>query len=479
MTLVAIFLVNAGLAFALSLVLASLLGPDAFGRYAIAVSITLVIYTGLFEWLRLSTARFYSRKTQTAARGVRSTLDLAYWVCGAVLGLLSALVIGLGPEPGLSRGLLAAAAFCGLAYGFSEYRLALSRALFLERPYVILAFTRAMLGFLAAAGLAYATREPAYVLGGFALATLLPILLVRGRLADPHAGWRLFERDRLLLFARYAVPLVAASALYQLLPLINRTVLASRDGFTEAGYFALVSELTTRLFQNLGAALDLVLFQLAVRAEEQHGREEAERQVARNAGIIAAIVIPAAAGLWLVWPAFEAIFIPQAFRGHLDGTVPLLVPALAGFALLQYALNPFFQLRHRTAPVVMAALAAVVVNVGVILAWPRLGGSVGFAAAQIAGVAAGLAVLLALAIADGARLPWRDFAVAMGGAAAMTLLLLPTRGLFAPVTALLVQVAAGGGVYLALALAFDLAGCRTLLRQALNRRAGGPGTPGR
>lgn len=59
----------------------------------------------------------------------------------------------------------------------------------------------------------------------------------------------------------------------------------------------------------------------------------------------------------------------------------------------------------------------------------------------------------------------------------MTLALLPTRGQFPPLVALLGQVAAGGAIYIAIAIAFDLAGLRTLLRQALNRRPGLPAAP--
>ena len=251
MMLVVIFLLNAALSFALSLALASLLGPGGFGRFAIGLSITLVINTVLFEWLRLSTTRFYGERTRIEEPGVRATLDRAYLASGVALGLLTAGLVGSGFHPGVSGGLLAGACFCGLAYGFCEYRMALSRARFLERPYAMLGLMRACLGFLLAAGAAYLWADPALVLVGAAVAALLPIAAVHRVLADQ--GDAAFDRTRLAGFARYALPLVAASALYQLLPLLNRTMLAERSGLAEAGYFALASELATRLFQNLGA----------------------------------------------------------------------------------------------------------------------------------------------------------------------------------------------------------------------------------
>ena len=97
----------------------------------------------------------------------------------------------------------------------------------------------------------------------------------------PISGDDAANAAALARFARYAVPLVAANAVYQLMPLLNRGLLASRDGFVEAGYFALISEIATRLFQNLGTALDIVLFQLAVRIDEAMTRGEVGKQAAR------------------------------------------------------------------------------------------------------------------------------------------------------------------------------------------------------
>ena len=471
MTLVATFLVNAGLSFALSLVLASLLGPDAFGRYAIGLSIAVTINTVLFEWLRLSTSRFQSERAQVETPAIRRTIELTYWLSGAGLAALTAAALAVEPSGGLSRPLLVAAAACGLAYGFCEYRMALARALFRERSYVALAFLRAFFGFVLSAGAAYASGDPVLALAGTAISAILPILIVQHTLrAPPGIAVATFDRTILASFARYALPLIAASALYQFMPLINRSLLAGRDGFVEAGYFALVSELATRLFQNLGAALDIVLFQIAVRADEQQGRAAAERQISRNAAIVAAIVLPAAAGLLVVWPAFEAIFVPQSFRGHLAGSVPYLIPALGLYALIQFAVNPFFQVRRRTGPVVAAALVALAVNVGAILLWPRLPGAPGFALGQLAGLASGFVVLTGLAIAAGARLPWRDLALSAAAAGIMALALMPLRDLGGPAMTLLVQVALGGALYGCLALAVDLCGCREIVARVSGRR---------
>ena len=68
MKIIAAFLVNAGLNFALGLLVARFLGPDEFGRYAVAMAVAVVINTAFFEWLRLSTTRFYSGEPHAGER---------------------------------------------------------------------------------------------------------------------------------------------------------------------------------------------------------------------------------------------------------------------------------------------------------------------------------------------------------------------------------------------------------------------------
>ena len=175
---------------------------------------------------------------------------------------------------------------------------------------------------------------------------------------------------------------------------------------------------------------------------------------------MAAIVFPAAAGLVAGWPSFEALFVPAAFRGRIAPAMMLLIPALAAFALIQYALNPVFQLRRRTAPVIAAAAIAVAVDLALVLLWPGLAGPEGFAMAQLAGVGLGCVALGAAAMASGAALPWRDLARAAAATAVMVAAVWPLRHLASPAVTLAIQVALGAVVFGALALALDIAGGR-------------------
>jgi O-antigen/teichoic acid export membrane protein len=160
------------------------------------------------------------------------------------------------------------------------------------------------------------------VLAGSALSCAGAIILARRALRDSGAGWRLARKDLAAGFAGYALPLVVANVLYQLIPLVNRGWIAARDGYGEAGYFSLAADIGLRLFMLAGSALDILLFQIAVRTDHERGRAEAEAQIARNLALVWALLLPFAAGFWLALPALEALIVPRRFAAPSRPTPP-------------------------------------------------------------------------------------------------------------------------------------------------------------
>jgi O-antigen/teichoic acid export membrane protein len=469
MTIVAAFLVNAGLNFALGLLVAKFLGPDEFGRYAVAMAVAVVINTVAFEWLRLSATRFYSEERRRSDPGLRATLDLGYAAVSLSLMGLVGVAYFLRLDLGMPAALLAAAAAAGIGMGLFDYRAALARARFLDRSYAALVLSKNAAAFALMVGGAFLFRNAALVLMGAALSGVAALLVARRALADPDLRLGLAGRRHLKTFWTYAAPLVAANLLYQLMPLMNRAALAYTDGYAEAGKFSLAADLGLRLFMTLGSALDILLFQIAVRTEETHGRAEAERRIAHNLAVVAALLLPLAAGFWAVLPAFEALLVPQAFRGAFSAYTTLLIPAFVAFALIQYALNPTFQVRTRTAPAVLAALVGLAANAALLPVLLKIMGPTGVAAAQLAGLVLGAIFLAALAVRSGGlKLPWRDLGLMALATAVMSAAVLPLRGIGSPALALALAATLGVTVYAALAYALDLASARTLLRARLD-----------
>ncbi|WP_310351126.1 polysaccharide biosynthesis C-terminal domain-containing protein [Methylobacterium sp. BE186] len=478
MAVIAAFVLNAGLNFILGLVIAKLLGPADFGRFALATAGAIVINTVLFEWLRLSATRFYSARVRANEPWIRHGLDRAYAALALLLLAGALLCAGFGIEGGPeSRGaLLAGTALAALGIGVFDYHAALARARFDGGLYLGLVALKNALAFALMAATAWYLPHPSYVLVAFAIGQCATVFLLRGPLRDPSVPvQRVRLRETWRLFLIYGLPLIAANAIYQAMPFFNRATLAAQAGFAEAGYFALAADVTLRSLSTLGTALDLLLFQIAVRAEEHHGAAEAERQVARNAATVVALLLPCAVGFWAILPALQALVVPEAYRGPFAIYAVLLVPGLFCLSLMHFALNPVFQIRRKTMPVIAAAFLGLAVNGIGLLVLPSRFGPAGIALAQTAGLGAAFLGLALRALTGPNRLvlPWREIAAAAAACLAMGLALAPFRDL-PPATALALCVPLGMVLYGALVWAFDIAGLRGAVEDRIRGRHPAP-----
>ena len=319
MRIVITFLLNAGLNFAVGLVVAAILGPASYGRYAVWASTGALLATGLFEWLRLSTARFYGDAQRSAAPALRPTLDAAYRVLTLLLVAGGVLALGLPGRFGVTAGLAAAVVLTAVANGAFDFSTALARARFRDRDYATLVVGKGLLGLSCAGLAAWVSHDPVVVLGAQAAGTLGAMLPVRRSLDERGAAAKI-DHALLRRFAAYGVPVVAANVLFQSMLLMNRSAAAARFGFAASGHLSLATDLELRILLAMGAAIDVLVFQLAVRSEAAGGRQAAAAQVRSNMVVVAAVLLLLAVGFAAVLPAFAAVVVPLRFQ---DGFMPL------------------------------------------------------------------------------------------------------------------------------------------------------------
>ena len=452
---------NAAANFVIGLLVAKFLGPEAFGEFALALALGVVVQIGAFDWIRLAAARF--------GDGARATLDasFAFLALAVAVPALGALFSGLSLR--LSSELLGLALLAAVVNGFFDDRQALVRARFEDGLYARLLLTKNLLSAILTIGGAWLTGSAAVAVAGVCLA-------MAGAMASAHQVLRVEARAQAaaraslaLDYLRYAKPVVAASLLYLLLGLFNRSLVAERHGFAEAGQFSLAFDMGQRIVGSLGVMLDVVLFQLAVRADGESG-EDAKAQVARNMGLVHALLTPACVGLWLVSPSLERIAAPLAFRGPFDLYFTLLLPGFLCFGLSVYAIAPVFQIARRTAPLIAAALGACAADLALLALLPPQAQSI--AVAQTGAMAAGFLCLCAFAMAGPTRWPGaRDLLAPLLGAVLMAAALAPLRGWEPGLITLLAQSLGGLAIYGAVMVGLDACGLRALARDALRFRS--------
>ena len=474
MWMMLVFTVNSLLNFVVSLLVAKFLGPAEYGRFVLALLASVVIQLLLFDWLRFAATRFYSERERLQHPNVRATLDAAFgWIAFAA-NLAAFGVYASGLDLPLSPDLAGLAIGVSISNGLFDFACALLRARFLDKSYALLVVAKNALAFTLTVGGAFWFGSARVAIVGMMVSVLGALFAGRGGLIDEAARDGRAERALGMRFLAYGMPIISANIVYQSVPLLNRVLVSQSLGFAEAGQYSLAYEIGVRIVGAIGSALDVILFQLAVLHEKTTGPESARAQVSTNMGVVFAVVAPAVLGCWLILPSFEHLFVPESFRGPYAHYFALMAPALAAFALINYAINPAFQIAHRLAPLVIAALVAVIANLLAIGLLPTTRDASNYAVAQSISSLAGMAAVTAM-------LSWlepmwprpRDIFGVLAGCAAMLCAVAPLRGMPPGVAAMTAQILVGGAVYLAAVAALDIAGLRSLLRPKIAARLNG------
>ncbi|MCC3245713.1 lipopolysaccharide biosynthesis protein [Methylocystis sp. WRRC1] len=457
------FLVNTITNFFIGLVVAKFLGPEEYGRFALAFAIAVVVQTALYDWLRLSATRFYSERTRDSAPAVRATMDASFLGVTLFLFLSTGLYALIGPELDFESDLILLALLTATANGLFDYSTALARARFHDHAYGRLLFVKNALALVLIGGGAFLFHSASVALAGGVASLFGTVLFTRAALRDPGAPFRAAELQTTKWLVAYSAPIVAAHLLYQAMPLASRSIVASVYDFAETGQFSLAYDLGMRAVMAFGSALDVLLFQIAVAAHEEHGEDRAKEQVARNMSVVFVFLLPACVGLWLVMPSVEALIVPGQFRGPFGHYLGLLLPGLFAMGFMSFGINPVFQIEKRTAPLIVAAVAAVVVSLALLFVLPWGRDASNLAIAQAGGYLAALAVTIYYALRAQPVWPsfWDVFA-ALVATGVMYLALAPMRAFEPGFFTMLLQIGTGAAIYGVMVVIFDIAGLRSI-----------------
>jgi O-antigen/teichoic acid export membrane protein len=450
-----------------------LMSAEEFGRYALALSASMLAHTLIFTWAEAAAFRFFA-----AARAEKRLADH--------FATLLALAIGLGAIVLFATGALLAfvgvredvAALSAFAAGAAVFRFLTritresDRAAFDIGRYAALETTYLAVGF--AAGVALLMQfdlGAAAPFAGLALAGGIIVLVDAPRLFARAKGGAP-SLNRATTYASYGAPLALALALDLGVQTIARFILAHQAGVASLGAFAAAFGLARPLdlvFMGAGAAFAPLL----LAAYEEKGAEAA-RAIARTTFVtLAAIAIPAAIGLALVAQPLATLMVGESLRVETAHVMPWLAIAgvFAGFNL--YYWSEAFQLTRRTGLRAAIMIAPGIVQLTLTLALTPIHGAAGAAMAAAAGAATG-SVMLAVLGKRLVALPLPIGQLVRIGAAtalmAATVLALPPAN---TIIGLGFTVTAGAAAYALAAIALDVLDVRAraaaLLQVAITR----------
>ena len=464
MRVLAAFFLNVLFNFAIGLLVAKFLGPEEYGRFALALATAMAVQAGFLDWVRLGATRFYSERARGEDPALRATLDVAFAVITAGLALGGACLFMTGVRFPLPNSLIALALAAAVANGLFDFNTALVRARFHDTLYVKLILIKNVMALALTGGGAFYFASAKMALVGGVISLSGSVIAARAALSDPGAEARLAHFDVAKSILRYALPIVTANLLYICIPLANRSLIAIYYGFSETGQFSLAYDIGTKAVQAIGSTLDVLLFQIAVAAHDRHGAEHAKQRIADNMAIVIAIILPSCVGIWLVLPSLQVLIVPTQYRGPFEQLLTLMMPGLFCFAMILYAINPIFQIAKRTAPLIAAAVVGCVADPLILLASPRTQDASRLAIAQSGAFFMAFVALVGLACLSKPVWPKaRDLAATILATVAMSAVLLPLRAQPPGLFVLVAQILAGVAVYGILLFVFDIASLRGLI----------------
>ena len=364
MLFAAVFFINAAGNFAFGIALSAVLGPAESGRYSTAALLAGTLSAGVFEWLRQSSLRFSGDHEGRA--DVAASLDLGYLLVMGLLFVAAGIAAASGYSFGLSTGIFMLTPLLAVGLSRVDFAGAVLRARDKAAPFAWLYGLRQLLAFGVVLIVAWRTHDATLTIAALTLCSILPALALSGQLRTPGAALSLASRRRLSEFFFYAKPIVVALVLYQLVILINRKVALTTLGAEATGQLSLASDLVQRLFFAMNTVPELLLFQYALKRDREEGQAAAKQQIGVNMVLSLALLAPMMAGFIAMMPTFETLLVPSAFHGEFARLGVEFAPGFLAFCVISSALNPVFQLGRTTWPVTIAALAALVVDLGLL-----------------------------------------------------------------------------------------------------------------
>lgn len=449
---------------------ARLLGPNAYGHYALVLAASSLAVSIGFTWLRMGLVRmlpaFESRR-----EAFFSALLRGYVVAMAVSLVAAAIVFAVTSDPVIHR-LIPLGVLLLWAQAAFELNLDVSVSRLEPVRYGLITLARSVVGVGSAWALARLGYGVEGVLVGVILGLLVPLVWTG---PGNWAGASIRAADPMILreVMAYGFPLVATISLEFVVNASDRFFLGWLKGADAVGAYAVGYDLSQQSLTVLLVTVNLAAWPAVLRALTSGGEAAARPRIAEQGILLACIGLPASVGLAMLAPNIAQLFLGAQFQESAARLIPLIALATLIGGFKSYYFDLSFQLGKATGNQVWIMSAAALTNVTCNLLWIPGHGAAGAAWATIAAYAVGLTLSWwrGRSVFE-IPLPWQGWGRILIATTAMTLALLPLRSARG-VLMLVAQLVIGVTSFGIAAVALDLLDLRSRVRRMHARMMAG------
>ena len=423
------------------------LTPEHLGLVALVTAVQELALAASLAWFTHYTLRYAASFEDAERKAYLDAETLVIALSGAAT-LLIVLTMPLFVGGAWDWPLVAAAIFQSVGRVTLSQLADRSRAWSDPLSYSILQIGWPVGGFLVALALVvWVAPTATMVLLGYAIAQALAIayvLLFRietGR-HPTHAS-----REVMRKAARYAAPLVIGTVLLWVANNATRFVVEWRDGAAAVGLVTVGWSIGLRIASVAAMVVSAAGFPLALVRTRDDGIAAGQAQLVRNGLLLAAMLVPSTAGLWMIADELVPLFVGEAYREITLAILPASILAGAARNFRVHWGEQVFLLHER--PVV--PLLNDVVDAAAALVLGAVGLWLGDLPGLITGSAIGAVLSLVVTMAWG----WRDYRYALpvpdvakiALATALMAAVVAVLPIARSLTMLVLAVSAGAAVY--------------------------------
>jgi O-antigen/teichoic acid export membrane protein len=309
-------------------------------------------------------------------------------------------------------------------------------------------------------------QDPEWPIAGYAMAQFAAVAIV---LPMIRFGWSFWPVDRAILrqALSYGVPLVLGGGLSWVSINASRFIVSDMMGVAAAGLFAVGYGLGFRASTVAAMMVTASAFPIAVRTMQERGVERAMQQLADNGALLAAILLPSVAGVFMLREEIVHLLIAPNFQAATLAILPLATLAGAIRNFRAHFADQVFLLHRRTKLTIAINSVEALLTVGasiLFISWWGLTGAV--IASTVSAVVAAVVSFSTGAILFRLRPPFLHLFKIVVATAAMMLVLQGLKKDGGSVL-LALHIGVGASVYaVVLALLYVMT-----LKSLLNRRA--------
>lgn len=348
-----------------------LLSTDQYGQYSLVITAVGLVNLIAFNWIKLGVLRFYPAHRDEPDE-LLSTVAGLFLQCFLGVALLTAVVALLWSGMPLRRYLLVAG-FLLAGQAWLQVNLEIARSELDPRRYGWLTMSRATIGVVVAAGLAFAGQGPGAVVLGLAVGHIAPSLYLM-RPIWSGVRPRSFRKSLLREILAYGIPLSITASLAFILAGSDRFMIAALLGDAEAGLYSAAYDLGHHVLSTICMTVGLAGTPLVINALERGGWDRAREQYVRNGSLLLALAVPASLGLIVIAPELIGLVLGSAFHAGASTVFPWVVLGVCFQCLKFYYLDSAFFLHKATRIQVWIVLPAAVLNIALnALFLPRVG----------------------------------------------------------------------------------------------------------